>query len=78
MSGIVEKRSVNEIVFLTGHRGAVSHKLNCVMLELSISPTPEDAAAGKSQPIMIVIPADYAEKVISSIRVSLSRLRQSN
>jgi len=69
---------LNEVVFLIGHRGAVSHKLNCVLLELSISPTPEDAAAGKSQPIMLAIPTDYAEKVISSIQVSLSRLRQSN
>jgi len=73
-----EKVSANDLVFLTGHRGAVSHKINSVMLELSIAPTPEDAAAGKSLPIMVVIPADYAEKVVASIQVSLQRLRQSN
>jgi hypothetical protein len=74
----MEKMSADDLVYLVGHRGAVAHKLNCVMLELSIAPTPEDAAAGKSLPIMVVIPADYAEKVIASIQVSLSRLRQTN
>lgn len=74
----MEKMSVDDLVFLVGHRGAASHKINSVMLELSIAPTPEDAAAGKSRPIMLVIPAEYAEKVIASIQVSLQRLRQSN
>lgn len=74
----IEKISVDDLLFLVGHRGAASHKLNSVMLELSIAPTPEDAAAGKSWPIMVVIPVDYAEKVIASIQLALSRLRQSN
>ncbi len=74
----MEKISVNDMVYLVGHRGGASHKLNSVMLELSIAPTPEDAAAGKSLPFLVVIPADYAEKVIASIQLALSQLRQSN
>ena len=74
----MEKMSVDDLVFLTGHRGAVSHKLNCVLLGLSIAPTPEDAAPGRAQPIMVLIPADHAEKVIASIQQSLAILSRSN
>lgn len=74
----MEKISVNDMVYLVGHRGGASHQLDSVMLELSIAPTPEDAAARKSLPFLVVIPADYAEKVIASIQQSLAALRRSN
>ena len=64
--------------FSFGHRGAVSYKINSVMLELSIALTPEDALADKAESFMLVIPADYAEKVVASLQQSLARLRQSN
>jgi hypothetical protein len=71
----MEKLSVNDMVFLAGHRGGASPKENLVMLELSIAATPEEAAAGKSQPLLVAIPADYAEKIIGSIQQSLTALR---
>ena len=67
-----------QMVFLIGHRGAVSYKINSVMLDLSIALTPEDALAGKAEPLMLAIPADYAEKVVASLQQSLARIRQSN
>ena len=38
-----------QMVFLVRHRGAVSYKINCVMLELSIAPTLDDLEAEKAE-----------------------------
>lgn len=67
-----------EMAFLFEHRGGVAHKINCVILELSIAPTPEDAESQKGEKLTLVIPADHAPKVISSLELSLARLRQTN
>lgn len=67
-----------ELAFLFEHKGGVAQKINCVMLELSIARTPEDAESQKGGKMMLVIPADHAPKVISSLEVSLARLRQTN
>ncbi|MBZ5489839.1 MAG: hypothetical protein LAO76_02785 [Acidobacteriia bacterium] len=66
-----------QMVFLIGHRGAASKDINSVVLQLSVALTPEDVTASKSDSFMLAIPADYAEKIISSIRSSLENLRQS-
>jgi len=65
-----------DLAFLFEHRAGVAHKINCVMLELSIALTPEEAASGTGEKLMLVIPADHAPKVISSIQTSLGRLKE--
>ncbi len=67
-----------QVVFLVGHRGAVSHKIGSVALELTVALSPEHALSQESESFLLVIPADYAEKVISSIQQSLGALRRSN
>ncbi len=66
----------NETVFLLKHRGGVAPGL--VILELTIALTKEDAVAGKGEVLKLAIPADHAEKVISSIRTALQRLSRTN
>lgn len=68
----------NGTVFLLGHRGGIAPKANGVMLELTIALTKENAVAGKRDVFTPWIPADHAEKVISSIQTALQRLRQAN
>jgi hypothetical protein len=68
----------DQMVFLIGHRGAASKDINSVLLQLSIALTPEDATTRKTDSFMLAIPADYAEKIIASIRASLENLHQSN
>ena len=67
-----------QMVFLVGHRGGVSHKINSVLLELSVAMSADDLASGRADSFTLAVPADYAEKVIASIQTSLAILRKSN
>jgi len=68
----------NQMVFLVGHRGGVSHKLRSVVLALSVAHNADELESGKSESLTLAIPADHAEKMISSIQQSLATLRGSN
>jgi hypothetical protein len=65
----------NGTVFLLGHRGAVAPGIKGVLLELTVALTKEHAVQRKGEVIRLLIPADHAEKVVSSIQTSLQRLR---
>jgi hypothetical protein len=65
-------------VFLVGLKSGIAQNIGSVILELSVALTPEDITAGKADSFELAIAANYADKVISDIRVALQRLRQSN
>ena len=67
-----------QLLFVTSHRGGVSHNIGSLVLEVSVSPTPEQAAAGKSGSFVLAIHPELAEKMIASLQTSLGRLRGAN
>jgi hypothetical protein len=64
-------------VFLLGHRGAISPQLDdVILLELTVALTSEDTLAAKGEAFIVVIPADEADKMVTSIQTALQRLRR--